>query len=157
MKTSDAKESGTVALLVARNQKEPYLVEALSDDDEIALLEQAVKDGEQKLLEIVGHYRMKVNREEEEFGDYVEELLSHPFLKPDVQQHGIQWLKSKNRIEEFREREADATRVIAEYAFRMFSENPERTDFLLAGMSAQVRIRVFWVSQEEDASSRQSA
>ena len=39
--------------------------------------------------------------------------------------------------------EKEATTVIAGYAFKLFMENPKRTEFLLAGPAAKVRIRVF--------------
>jgi hypothetical protein len=81
--------------------------------------------------------------EEGEFGDYVEELLSQPFVGTEIQEHGVQWLKSKIRIERYQRTETDAAKVIAEYAMKVVSEDPDKTDFFLAGPNTMVRIRVF--------------
>ena len=135
--------AGTVALIVRYEGEGPELVEALSDDSEITVLERALTEGEGDPLEAVHAHREKVRQEDEEFGDYVEELLSQPFLKPEVQEHGVQWLKSKIKIEKYQRCEQEATRVIAEYAYALYCRDPERLDFFLAGPSARVRIRVF--------------
>jgi hypothetical protein len=137
--------TGTVAIVVSydESQKNPVLVDRISDDREIAALEVALKTGEEAPLEAIYAMRKKQLQEDEDFGDYVEDLLSKPFVRQEVMEHGVQWLKSKIRIEEYQRTEAEATRVIADYAFKVFLEDPERKDFMLAGPAAKVRIRVF--------------
>ena len=134
---------GTVALIVRSDGTAPTLIETLSDDREIAMLEAALGSGENDPLEPVYSLRARQAKEDQEFGDYVEELLSQPFVRPEIQEHGIQWLKSKIRIEQYQKCEGEATQVIANYAFKLFLENPKRTEFFLAGPAAKVRIRVF--------------
>jgi hypothetical protein len=135
---------GTVALIIdLRDDETPVILETLSDDAEIATLEAALGAGEQDPLTIVHQMRARQQREDDEFGNYVEELLSQPFVRPEIQEHGIQWLKSKIRIEDFQKKEADATKVIAEYALKVYRDNPAAKDFFLAGPAAKVRIRVF--------------
>lgn len=139
--------TATVALIV--NGIGPALkVEAiLSDEREINYLEALVTAGERSPLERILEMRQKQSREDDEFGDYVEELLSRPFLRPEVQEHAVQWLKSKLRIEQFQKQEAAAAKVIAEYACTLIKENPDRVDFVLKGPKAEVRVRIFPVAQ----------
>jgi hypothetical protein len=59
----------------------------------------------------------------------------------------VQWLKSRIRIEQFQEDEKEAAKVIAEYAFKIFSEETALRDFFLAGPKAQVRVRVIVVQE----------
>lgn len=146
-------KAATVALVIKNASGESKLVETLSDDTEIAVFETAVGSGEEDPLEKVYEHRAQREREEAEFGDYVEELLSHPFQKKEVRDHGLQWLKSKMRIEEYQRHEAEAARVIAQYAFEVFNQDPGKQDFFLAGPTAQVHIRVFLIRPAE-ASSR---
>ncbi len=134
---------GTLALLIRKNRKTPELVHTLTDDREIAVLEAAVQEGEHDPLEKVFLYRSLQAKEDEEFGSYVEELLSQPFVRPEVQAHGVQWFKSKIRIEEHSKTEQAAARVIAEYACKIFQEDSNRTDFTLVGPHAEVRVRIF--------------
>ena len=49
--------------------------------------------------------------------------------------------------EEFQKNEREAARIIAEYAIKVFSGNPDRRDFFLAGPKAQVRVRVFVIEK----------
>lgn len=133
----------TVALVVRSIEGAPQLVDILCDDGEIALLELAILENREDPLDAVYDHRKQTQKEESEFADYVEDLLSQPFLRPEIQEHGIQWLKSKLRIEEYQQSEVDAARVIAAYAFQIFAQEPQKTDFFLAGPRTQVRIRVF--------------
>lgn len=139
---------GTVALIVAPKSMEPELVECISDEGEIALFQAALESGERDPLAIIYSRRERQAKEDEDFGDYVEELLSQPCVRPEIQHHGIQWLKSKMRIENFQKSEKEATSVIAQYAFKLYREQPDRTDFVLAGPNAQVRIRIFELRSE---------
>lgn len=137
-------KAATIALIVRSLQDHsPELVDVLSDDREISLLETEVRSGEDDPLRKVYEFRSSQSQEDDEFADYVEELLSQPFVKPEIQQHGVQWLKSKLRIEEFQRNEAEAAAIIAQYALQVFSSDPKRTDFFLAGPRSQVRVRVF--------------
>lgn len=147
---------GTVALIVT-NEAQPSLIETFSDDHEIALFEAALQTDEPRPLEIVYDMRSQRSREDEEFGDYVEELLSQSFVRKEIQEHGLQWLKSKIKIEQFQKSEKEATKVIAGYAFKLFEADRNRTEFTLAGPSAKVHIRVFVVAKEKAALTSKAA
>lgn len=135
--------AATVALIVHGREGTPQLIDVLSDEREIAEIEIAIAQGDQDPLKRVKEHRLQKQAEDSEFGDYVEELLSHPFQKPEVRDHGIQWLKSKLRIEEFQKSETEAARIIARFALDVFLQDPDKVDFFLAGPTAQVRVRVF--------------
>jgi hypothetical protein len=154
------KRTGTVALVVAKALEDSScsetLVEALSDDQEIQLFEKIVQSGSADPLQQIYAHREKAKQEDEEFGDYVENLLCQPFLRTEVREHGIQWLKSKMKIEQYQRTESEATRVIANYAYQVYIKDPTRTDFFLASDNAKVRIRVFALD-EAQAPMRQSA
>jgi len=141
--------TGTVALVVRRESGCPILVDQISDDEEIHQLEASIRGGDSTALEDVYLARDERAEEEERFGDFVEALITQPFVKPDVLEHGVQWLRSKIKIERFQRSEREATRVIAQYAFQVYSENPELKDFLLSGPSAQVRIRILELPVEK--------
>jgi hypothetical protein len=133
----------TAGKSTAGKSTEWVLVDTLSDDLEIGAYEQALVQGTDDPLSVVYEVRSKRAEEDEEFGDYVEELLSKPFVPPEVQDHGVQWFRSKNRIEQFQKAETEARSVIAEFAFKIFQSDPTRTDFVLASPNAEVRVRVF--------------
>jgi hypothetical protein len=147
MKTA---EQPTIALVVTRNGGEPVLTETLTSAEEILELELAMINHEPEPLKRVHEYRLRQVSEDEEFADFVEGMLSQPFLKPDVQEHAVQWFKSRSKIETYQKAEDEASRVIALYAFQVFADDPRKTDFLLAGPRARVRIRVIDLSQYED-------
>jgi hypothetical protein len=137
----------TIALAVVIKNGTPVLLETISDSHEIQLLEQSVQLGEKNPLNRIHEHRERQKQEDSEFSDYVEDLLSKPFLKAEVQKYGVQWLKSRIRIEQFQEDEKEAAKVIAEYAFKIFSEETALRDFFLAGPKAQVRVRVIVVQE----------
>ncbi len=141
-----ANEQPTIALIVAKNQGELVLAETLTDSDEILELELALMNEDPQPLKRVHEFRSKKTSEDEEFADFVEGLLSQPFVKPEVQEHAVQWFKSRTKIESFQKAEDEASRVIAQYAFQVFVKDATRTDFLLAGPKAKVRIRVIEVA-----------
>ena len=146
-------KAATIALIVrSLDDNHPELVDVLSDDREISLLESEVESGEDDPLQKVYEFRSAQSREDDEFADYVEDLLSQPFVKPEIQQHGVQWLKSKIRIEQFQRNEAEAAKAIAKYALKVFSSDPRRTEFFLAGPRAQVHVRVFLMGSNAVAS-----
>jgi hypothetical protein len=122
-----------------------HWIETFSDEREITALEQAIKDGNPFPLQSVYEYRAKAEREDSEFGDYVEDLLVQKAVRPEVQSHGVAWLRSKMKIEQFRQQEREAAEVIANFALAKFKEDPELEDFVLAGPGVQVRIRIFRV------------
>ena len=141
-------KAATVALVVsnpASTVQERKLLAVLSDDREISILEEGHS------MSVVEQYRQDRLREEEEFADYVENLLSQPFLRPEIQEHGVQWLRSRIRIEEFQRHEAEAAQVIAEYALKIFTADPGNVDFMLAGPKAAVRVKIFVVAEGQIA------
>ncbi|MCC7441897.1 MAG: hypothetical protein IT285_09700 [Bdellovibrionales bacterium] len=135
--------AGTVALVVRFDQDRPVLLDVFSDDLEVHALERAVTEGQQDPIQAVYQSRVEHEREEEEFGDYVETLITAPGVRPEIREHGVQWLKSKLKIEEYKKHETDASQVIADYAFKLFSQDPTKSDFVLAGPTAEVRVRVY--------------
>jgi hypothetical protein len=146
----------TIAIVVNAPKTDSFksslsLVEVISDEFEIGLLEASCQAGSPDPLESVREFRRKQMEEEGEFGNYVEELLSQPFVANEIQEHGVQWLKSKIRIEKHVQNESDAAKVIAEYAMKVVSKDPEKTDFFLAGPKAMVRIRVFSITSDQQA------
>ena len=142
-------KNGTVALVVAVEDSAPKLIEMLSDDKEIALFEKGIKSGEADPLLAVYDLRAQQEKEDDEFGDYVESLLTQPFTRLDIQDHGVRWFRSKIKIEEFQKTESQAREVIANFAYQLYLEDQARTDFVLAGPTAQVRVRVFTLSPEK--------
>lgn len=143
--SSLAPRTATVALIVHGSGPQLKLEAILSDEREIHYLEVLLNSGERAPLERILEMREKQAKEDDEFGDYVEELLSRPFLRSEVQEHAVQWLKSKLRIEQFQKQEAAAAKIIADYACALLKEDPDRVDFILKGPKAQVRVRVFAV------------
>lgn len=139
---------GTIALAVRFENGSPSLVEYFSDQREVDLFEFSVEKGEKDPLKRIYDHRIEQTVQDEKFSDYVEELLSQPFVKAEIVEHGVKWFQSRRRIEQFQREETHAAKVIADYAFKIFCQAPERRDFILAASSsseskAQVRIRVF--------------
>ncbi len=153
--TSLVMRAPTIALAVVIRHGTPVLLETISDSQEIHLLEQSVQHRESDPLQRVHDFREKQRREDNEFSDYVENLLSKPFLKTEIQKYGVQWLKSRIRIEQFQKDEKEAAKVIADYAFQIFSGETSLRDFFLSGPKAQVRVRV--IVLEDQASGAKSA
>lgn len=149
-----AGKIGTVAVVLAtENQRDSkhlesdmrteHWVETFSDEREIHQLELAIEAAEPYPLQCVYKWRERAEKEDTEFGDYVEDLLTQPSTRAEVQAHGVAWLKSKLKIDQFRQQEKEAAEVIANYALTQYEKNPEMTDFVLAGPGVQVRIRIF--------------
>ena len=128
-------------------------VETFSDEREISALEQAIQSGNPFPLQSVYDFRARAEREDAEFGDYVEDLLCQKAVRPEVQSHGVAWLRSKMKIEQFRQQEREAAEVIANFALAKYKEDPGLEDFVLAGPGVQVRIRIFKVKLAPGSSS----
>jgi hypothetical protein len=139
-------KTSTVALLIQEVEGSITLVDTLSNEAEIDLVDACIRADEADPLQYLYQLREQDMKKEDEFGDRVEEMLSQPFLNREVQMHGLKWLQSKMRIEEYHKTEKDAVKVIAEYAYKIFRQDPSKTDFFLASSSSQVRIRVFKLS-----------
>lgn len=140
------KKTNTVALIVAQEGSAPKLVETLSDEFEIELLVQAVNAGKPDPMELIYEFRARQKAQDTSFGDYVEDLLSKPFVNSTIQGHAVKWLKSKIRIERFQKMENDAAQIIAEYAYQVFQKDPDKTDFFLASPQTKIRIRIFQIN-----------
>jgi hypothetical protein len=146
---------GTVAVVLASDSeakppvtppaKPESWVETFSDEREIVALEKAIHSGNPFPLQSVYEFRAQTEREDEEFGDYVEDLLCQKSVRPEVQSHGVAWLRSKMKIEQFRRQEREAAEVIANFALSKYREDPALKDFILAGPGVEVRIRIFKV------------
>jgi hypothetical protein len=137
----------TIAVVIRFEGKQPNLIDIVSDDGEIRLLEEAVEKGESDPLNYVYEFRKRQQHEDAEFGDYVEELLSRPFVRPEVQEHGIQWMKSKLKIEQYQKTETQAAKIIAEYALKVLEQDHTKTDFMIAGPSSMVRVKIVNMSE----------
>jgi hypothetical protein len=131
------------------------LAEIVSDDQELEILEQAFSDADRDPLAEIQEHRRRIAREDDEFGDYVEQLLCQPFVKTEIQEHGVEWMKSRIRIEQFQRTESAAAKVIGDYAYKLFSENRGLKDFFLSGPNTRVRVRIFVLKR--DASDREGA
>jgi hypothetical protein len=159
-KPTKTPKTGTVALIVRRPshpEDSCELVETISDEREIRLLEEAILEGHEDPLRVVYEARTLQEKEDEEFGDYVEDLLCRGVVRPEIQMHGVAWLKSKIRIEQFQRHEKEAARVISQYAFQHYLSKPDLTDFLIAGPQAQVRVRIFEFEEKKRVGQRSYA
>jgi hypothetical protein len=151
-------KSAKVALAVRCLQDRPQIVEILSDEQEIEILEASFKEGLKiESLEKIYEYRRRLNEQEEQFGNYVEDLLAHPFIRKEIRDHGLQWLKSKMRIEQYEKTEKEAAQVIADFAMKVFASNPSKTDFMIAGPKSQVRVLVFVLPETKAPSGKRVA
>ena len=139
-------KAATLALAVRVDDGKPTLIDAFSDRQEIHLLEASLAQGMDDPLKTIYDHRVEQTLEDEKFSDYVEDLLSHPFVKPEIQEHGVQWLKSKIRIDRYQGEETEAAKVIAQFAFTMFCKDPTRTELVLEGPSSQVMVKIVVVS-----------
>lgn len=143
--------TAVIALVVRFDGKNHNLVEIVSDDIEIEVLSKAYGLGEKDPLKLIYSQRQKAAKEEDDFGNYVEELLSQPFIKPEIREHGLQWLKSRIKIEEYKRTEAEAAKIISDFAFRVFLQDPALRDFSLAGPATTIRVRIFVLDEKEQA------
>lgn len=141
---------GTVALVIHKKGEAAHLVEALSDHEEIAMLGVRMQQGDENPLRSIYDLRSQQVQEDNEFADYIEEILSRPFVKRELRDQGVRWFRSKMKIEDYQKCERDATRVIAGYAYKVYQQNPQRKDFLLASENAKVRILVFEFVEKEE-------
>ncbi len=140
----------SLALIVFEKDEKIHLLEALSQEEEISVLKEAISHGVEAPLTCVYEYRVRTEREDEEFGDFVEGLISQPFVHPEVQKHAVQWLKSKIKIEGFKREEISASTTISKYALQVFEKDRTKTDFFLSGPAARVRVQIFVLHGKTD-------
>ena len=140
--------AATVAIIIREAGGQPHLIEILSDDREIEVFERAYLEKDSDPLKAVYEYRSRLSHEEDQFGEYVENLLTKPFLRPEIQNHGLQWFRSKLKIEQYQKSEGEAAKIIADYALHVYQQDPSRDDFSIAGPSSKVRIRVFLLNRD---------
>jgi hypothetical protein len=133
----------TVALIIRSEKGATSLIDVLFEDHEIESIDNALRFGTRNPLAAIYQKRAEQVRKDEEFGDYVESLLTRSFPNSEVRNHCVQWLQSKLKIEEFLRTEREAAETIAEYAFRVFKLNPNTKDFMLKSTTSCVRIRIF--------------
>jgi hypothetical protein len=139
-------KAATLAIAVRLDEGKPILLDTFSDGHEIHLLETSLSKGVDDPLKPIYDRRVEQTLEDEKFSDYVEDLLSHPFVKPEIQEHGVQWLRSKIRIDQYQGEESQAAKVIAQFAFQMFCEDPTRTELMLEGPASQVKVKIVVVA-----------
>ena len=134
-------EAGTVLILLGRDEQGmPKILEAVSEDPEILLIEQALADQQVDPVSAVRQRRQEQDDEEEAFADYIEGLLSVPACGIELQRHAGLWFRSRMDLEAYRRAETEARRVIVDFAFRLFCDDPSQTDFILTGPQAGVRV-----------------
>ncbi len=141
-------KTNTIALVVSIQNSHPVLLDILSDEQEIHFVETALRAGETHPLELIYENRAKIAQHDEELGNHIEDLFSERCLKLEIQEHAIQWLRSKIKIEQYQKAEKEAAQVIAAYAFQIFQCDRSRVDFFLAGPNSQVRVRIFELADE---------
>lgn len=117
--------------------------EILLDEYEIECLESALRRGDSQPMQEIMHRRDLLQQKENLQAEYIEEMLSRPAAKTTVKEQGALWFRSKLRLDQHRQAESEAAEVIAHYAYQIYQNDPSRTDFLIAGPHAHVRIRIF--------------
>ncbi len=134
-------QTGTVLILLVRDEEgRPRILDSVSDDPEISLIEQALADRSPDPVLAVRLRRQEQEAEEEAFADYVETLLSAPACGLQLQHHASLWFRSRIDLEEYRRAESKARRVIVDFAFRRYCDDPSQTDFTLVSHEAEVRV-----------------
>jgi hypothetical protein len=146
MNEGERMKSSTIALILSQDHTSSVLIDILCEQHEIDFLESALLQGEANPLYLIYKQREQQAQIDEELGAYIEELLSQPFLNQEIQHHGVQWLKSKIKIEKYQKSEKEAAQVIAEYAMRIFTIDPTKIDFFLTSQNNQVRVRIFTIA-----------
>ena len=135
--------SGTVVLLLAvEPEGAPVLLESLSDERELEFVESALQEGHPDPVWALRYRRKVQTKEDEEFADYIETLVSEPHCKIEVQDHAAQWFQSRIELEKFKKTECEARRIIAEFALKVYLDDPSRTDFVLSAPSAEVHVKI---------------
>jgi hypothetical protein len=137
----------TLGLIVCSKEGLTSLVDILTEDQEIHFMEQVIQERSRNPLKAVYDRRAEQDRKDEEFGDYVEKLLTRPSPKSEIHRHCIQWLQSKAKIEEYLKNEREAAEIIAGYAVRIYESNREKRDFILVSQTTRIRIRIFEVTE----------
>ena len=113
------------------------------------VVEKGKDEDHSNLIKTLEDYRDKKEKENQQFEDYVEQLLSHPFLKPEIEKHALSWMHSKIRVEAYEQEERKAARVIGNYAFQLFQKSPQQSEFLLNGKDSEVRVFVYTFNLKE--------
>lgn len=141
---------GTIALVVSFVENTVSLVDILSDIQDIEYLETAILAGKEDPLREMYDHREQRTQQDEEFGDYVEDLLCRANVDPEVQKQGIQWFQSRMKLATYQKQEQEAARIIGEYAFKLFEQDRRRTDYLLMSSTRQIRVRIFQLVPENE-------
>lgn len=139
-------KTNPIALVVSGGNGSWVLVDVLSNEKEIEYLEHLIQQGDPEPLQRIYQLRAIQQSQDDEMGDYIESLVSQPFIDQKIKDQGIRWFKSKIKIENYHQLEREAAQVISDFAFKMFQEFPEKTDYLLISPQSQVRVRIFQLS-----------
>jgi len=140
---------GTVALVIEHQDDQVVLRDAISDETEIELLEKTLQNGYKNPLDKIYRERARVAAEDEEFGDYVEDLVMRNAFRSDIREHAIQWFRSRIKIEKLRKNEEEAVSVISKFAIQVYLEKPKRNEFILTSPNAKVKVKIFKVETEK--------
>src|SRR5687767_1288805 len=93
--------TSTVALVVTFESGAPLWMDTISDEREIQYIEEALRAGDPQPLERVYESRASESKQDDDFGNYIEDLFSKPYVNTDSQKQGLKWLHSKIRIEKY--------------------------------------------------------
>jgi arginine deiminase len=135
-----------IALIVLLDPAGPMLVDTLTDGDEIEFYDLSLQEETNPLAKIYRH-RHWVEQQDEELADYLEQVLCKPFPEILFQRQATRWFRMKMRIEQFQRKEKEAAQVIADYAYRVFLDEPDRSEFYIESDHHRVRVRVFTIAK----------
>lgn len=140
--------TGTVAIILAVENGEEVWMDTVSDETEIQLLEQAIHKGVQEPLQILLHHRTNTLQKDENFGDFVENLLVKQRVSEDMKKHGVAWFESWHRIREYKKQEKEAAQTIAEFGLKIYQRDPSLKDFQIEAPGSKVRIRILHLPEQ---------
>jgi hypothetical protein len=139
----DKSKTTQIALIITQEQGSPVLRDTLTSDSEIEFLIASMAKGELDPLGEIHRYRSHVEQQQTIFGDYVEDLLSKPFVEGSLQQQALKWLGAKIKIDQFQLQEKAAAKIISDYAYKLFKVEPAKNDFFIESAHFRIRVRIF--------------
>jgi len=150
--------SGTVVLLIGTDPTgRPFVIEAISEDREVEFLDLALESGVSDPLGVIHERRELQCREDEAFADYIEGLISTPGCRLELRNHAVGWFQSRIHLEKYQRAEAEARQVIADFAFQLYCDDPNTSEFILASGQAEVRVRVIHLNESFSSDAPASA
>jgi hypothetical protein len=143
MKSTGATAKHTLALVVRKREKKIEWLDTLSQESEILFFEALLGAGVQDPLLDLAVKREQERQSEDDFANYVEDLVVKPGLKPEVREQAVQWFYSRIRIEKYEAQEKQAAAVVARVALQLYQEHPAQVDFTLSSERSEIRVKIF--------------